>query len=245
MTTNIVYGHSFDALHGYEDYLLQLIENHNAKSICEVGGGANPLLKKDYIVNKNIDYAVLDISEGELAKAPPHYTKIVSDISSKEFTSNQKYDLVFSKMLAEHVPDGKQFHKNVLSMLSDNGIAFHFFPTLYTFPFFVNYLIPENLSQVLLDIFNPRDKYQNAKFPALYKWCRGPVKRQIHRFKGLGYDIVEYRGFFGHDYYERVKPIHKLHELKTKFLLRKPNPFFTSYAYVILKKAAQYPSRLQ
>ena len=139
-------------------------------------------------------------------------------------------------MLAEHITDPLQFHKNVLSCLANNGLAVHYFPTLYTLPFFANYIMPERLADILLHMFETRDRFQHAKFPAYYRWCRGPTHKQIQRFVSLGYEVVEYRGFFGHGYYQKIKVLDKINRIKTNYLLKHPNPIFTSYAYVVLRK---------
>ncbi len=238
MRAEISYGKTNDAWIGYKQFILELVDKHQAKTICEIGGGANPLIEAKYMHTNNIDYSILDVSEEELFKAPKEYKKIKADISAPEIMIKAKFDLVFSKMLAEHIKDAKQFHRNILKMLNSGGLAVHFFPTLYTIPFLVNRLVPEKLASRFLNYFAPRDSYQYAKFPAYYSWCRGPTSGQIQKFNGLGYEVVEYRGYFGHsEYYNRVKLIKRLHELKTSYLLRNPNPIFTSYAYTVLRKA--------
>lgn len=239
ITTRITYGNSGEGWNGYESSVIEAIEKKNARIICDIGGGANPLLGEDYIQNKGISYYILDISEAELDKAPGTYKRIVKDIASQEFTPDTPtFDLVFSKMLAEHVKDGKQFHKNVLTMLAEDGLAVHFFPTLYALPFLVNRLVPETLAVKLADVLTPRDKHQHAKFPAYYSWCRGPVRSQIKKYEELGYEVIEYRGFFGHNpYYSRIGLLKRLHDIKTDYLLRRPNPLLTSYACVVLKKS--------
>jgi uncharacterized UPF0146 family protein len=233
--TNIVYGRSEDLFRVYKQLIMDLILQNNIQRVCDIGGGANPLLNADFIRQNNIDYSILDISESELSKASLSCTKIRADIASPDFRVSNKFDLVFSKMLAEHISDAGQFHRNLLRILGDNGLAVHFFPTLYSLPFLVNYLVPEYLADVLLTIVSPRDKHQHAKFPAYYRWCRGPIRSQVRRFNELGYDVVEYRGLFGHGYYKKIKILDKIHDLKTKYLLGHSNPFFTSYAYVVLK----------
>lgn len=238
--TKISYDRSEEAWRGYEQLLMTIIREHNIKRVCDVGGGANPLLKEDYVRERGIDYSILDISKAELDKAPVKYDRILADISSPDFSTGKRFGLVFSKMLAEHISNAEQFHRNVLGMLADNGLAVHFFPTLYTLPFLVNRLVPEFLTDILLRLFAPRDRCQHAKFPAYYRWCRGPISSQIQKFGCLGYDVIEYRGFFGHgDYYRNTKMLRKLHELKTDYLLRNPNPLLTSYAFVVLKKASE------
>lgn len=236
MQTNISYGTYMEAWDGFSSFLANLISKNHIKKICDIGGGANPVLSTDYIREKNLDYSLLDISEFELSKAPANYTKILADIASPNFKLDNKFDLVFTKMLAEHITNPKQFHKNVLNCLNDNGLAVHYFPTLYTLPFFVNYIMPERLADILLHMFETRDRYKQAKFPAYYRWCRGPIRKQIQRFITVGYDIVEYRGFFGHGYYKKITALDKLNRIKTNYLLKHPNPIFTSYAYVVLRK---------
>jgi len=236
MQTNISYGTYMEAWDGFSSFLANLISKNHIKKICDIGGGANPVLSTDYIREKNLDYSLLDISEFELSKAPENYPKILADIASPNFNLDNKFDLVFTKMLAEHITNPKQFHKNVLNCLNDNGLAVHYFPTLYTLPFFVNYIMPERLADILLHLFETRDRYKQAKFPAYYRWCRGPIRKQIQRFITMGYDIVEYRGFFGHGYYKKITALDKLNRIKTNYLLKHPNPIFTSYAYVVLRK---------
>lgn len=240
MTTKISYARSDEAWVGYENFITETIEKNDAKRICDIGGGANPLLSADYIHKKDLAYAILDISKVELDKAPENYTKILADIASPSFSQpTTKYDLVFSMMLAEHVKDGEQFHKNIFNMLNENGLAIHFFPTLYTLPFVVNYLVPEAVADKILQVVQPRDRHQHEKFPAYYSWCRGPALSQLKRFEALGYEVLEYKGFYGHgEYYKRVPFIRRLHERTADYLVKQPNPLFTSYAYVVLKRAA-------
>jgi len=235
--TKISYEKSKSAWDGFVPFLQELICGNDIKSVCDIGGGANPMLSSEFVKESGVDYSILDISEDELKKAPEQYSKVLANIASSDFNIDKSYDMIFSKMLAEHIADADQFHKNVFSCLADGGLAVHFFPTLYTLPFFINCVIPEAFADALLNRFSPRDRYKHDKFPAYYRWCFGPTHRQMNRFKSLGYEVVEYRGFFGHgDYYNKIKILKKLHNIKTEYLLRHPNPIFTSYAIVVLKK---------
>mgnify|MGYP000093579372 FL=1 len=221
----------------YKQIIIDLIDADNSNNICDIGGGANPLLDEKIIRKIGLKYYILDISKKELEKAPISYNKLNKDISSVEFDIKNQFDLVFSKMLAEHIKDAELFHFNVNKLLVKGGIAVHFFPTLYSLPFIVNKIIPEGFSMKLLNIISPRDNYQHAKFPAYYKWCRGPYKNSIERFIRSKYEILEYKGGFGHRvYYKKLKIFEKLHDIKTNYLLKHPNPYFTSFALVILKK---------
>lgn len=185
------------------------------------------------------EYTVLDVSAVELAKAPEGYRKLQADICGELSGAPENFDLVFSKMLAEHIPDAAAFHRNVLRLLRPGGLAFHFFPTLYALPFVVNRWLPERLAAHLLNILSPRDGYRHAKFPAYYRWCRGPTPSQLSALSGLGYEVVSYVGFFGHEsYWKRVPPIARLSAWLSKWLLRHPNPWLTSFAWVTLRHAA-------
>ncbi len=232
----VTYGKWNEAWDGYQAFLEGLASRPGVKRVCDIGGGANPALSLGFIRDHDLDYVILDISAEELGKAPGDYRKVQADIASPDMDVEGGYDLVFSKMLAEHVKDARQFHENVFKLLAEGGIAFHFFPTLYAFPFLLNLLIPERLSTVMLHMFAPRDSYRFAKFPAYYRWCRGPTGRQIRRLEALGYEIEEYIGFFGHGYYEGIKPLDVLNRWIADILVRHPVPLWTSYAYTLLRR---------
>ena len=238
----ILYAKSVEGWRGYRALLENLIDTHHLKTLCDVGGGVNPVLRTDFISSRQLDYTILDISERALSKAPIEYKKIAQDITQKNLSISQKFDLVFTRMLAEHVRDGELLHRNVYSILTPGGYAVHFFPTLYAVPFLINRVAPERIASALLDFFAPRDKHEQAKFPAYYNWCRGPTKKMSSRFTAIGYEIVEYKGFFGHEeYYKKIPMLQQWHKLLSVYLLKNPNPHFTSYAWVVLRKPAVGP----
>mgnify|MGYP001611745456 CR=1 FL=1 len=235
---NVSYGKSEDAWVGYRAYLDELIQKRKPRRVIEVGAGANPAFTIEYVKENNLEYTLLDISGEELKKAPDGYTKIEADICAENFQFESGYDLVFSRMLVEHVRSGSTFHRNIFGLLRSQGAAFHFFPTLYALPFVVNYLTPEWLSESLLTRLFP-ERHRGGKlgkFPAYYSWCRGPSRSQFRRFESLGYQVEDYRGFFGHNYYERLGPRSRAQQLCRSYLLKHPLPQLTAYAYVLLKK---------
>lgn len=211
----------------------------DVKKICDIGGGANPLLSLDFIKKHGLDYTVLDINEEELAKAPDEYRKIKADITDQNLDIDLGgYDLVISKFLAEHVSSGYLFHKNVLSLLREDGYAFHVFPTLYDLPFLLNRITPGNLSEsLLLSIAPHRTKEGNqSKFPAYYNWCTGPTKTQIARFENLGYAVESYVGLYGAPYLSKIPLIGRLKMWLAQQLIKHPIPWLTSYAQILLRK---------
>ncbi|BAY93089.1 MULTISPECIES: class I SAM-dependent methyltransferase [unclassified Tolypothrix] len=223
----------------FKTYLHDLTTAPEIKRICEVGGGANPAISLDLIDKYGLEYTLLDISAEELAKAPNGYHKIQTDISSPSLNIDREFDLVFSIMLAEHVPNGLTFHKNVFNILRDGGYAIHVFPTMYALPFIVNQILPDKLSEKILWALSPHRKTDTnkLKFPAYYSWCRGPLNSQINKFENLGYKVEEYVGFFGTPaYFSKIKPLSLLDDWMSSILVKYPQPLITSYAYLLLRK---------
>lgn len=126
---------SAEGWQGYKSLLENLIDHYELKKLCDLAGGVNPILMTDFISSRNLDYTILDISENELGKAPDQYKKLAQDIMANDLSITEKFDLVFRKMLAEHVKDGELLHRNVYSLLNPDGFGVHFFPTLYAAPF--------------------------------------------------------------------------------------------------------------
>jgi SAM-dependent methyltransferase len=223
----------------HTEYLKRLVLENRCRRICEIGGGANPALPIEFVREHSLDYLIVDISPSELAKAPQGYRTRVLDITKPVPGESENCDLIFSKMLAEHIGDAPRFYENVRKMLRPGGLAFHFFPTLYAPPFVLNRLIPERVAYWLLNILQPGREAsgKNAKFPAYYHWCRGPYGKQIRRLESAGFRIQSYTGFYGHwPYYQKVPFLVTLHKAFCDWLIRHPIPALTSFAYVVLER---------
>jgi 2-polyprenyl-3-methyl-5-hydroxy-6-metoxy-1,4-benzoquinol methylase len=207
--------------------------------MCDIGAGAKPTLDVDEIAEFGLDCTLLDISADELAKAPDGYQTLVADVTAPNLEVGQ-FDLVVSKMLAEHVADAECFHRNVFRMLAPGGTAVHFFPTLYYPWFVVNLLVPEALAQRALRLLHPNRTQAGryAKFPAYYRWCKGPTQQQLQRFTSIGFNIDEYWGGFGTNYLSRVPPLEKAEMSLAQALVRRPVPQLTSFGMVVLSKPA-------
>lgn len=205
-------------------------------AVCEIGGGANPLLSRNERDRLEIAYTLVDIDGTELAKAPDDVRKIELDITSRAL--RQRFDVVISMHLAEHVRDPKAMHRNIRTMLQPGGVAIHFFPTLYTVPFMVNGVFPEKLAEWTLLRLQPYrvSGGNRGKFPAYYRWCRGPTRGQVRRLLSTGFEVDEYVAGFGHAYYCRAPGLQRLEDAKTQFLLRHPVALLTSYAIIVLRR---------
>lgn len=240
---NISY-ETFEEFPGWDEapvYLEHLIrEQDRPLSVLEIGAGANPTLSPQALESLEVEYTANDIDPAELDKADPIYHHLALDLSAPELdpAHHEQYDLIFSRMVNEHVHDGQQYFQNIHKLLRPGGITAHCFSTLYALPFVVNRIVPETVSDYLLNLFNPRDRYQHDKFRAYYSWSRGPSARSIERFESLGFRIVDYRGYFGHNYYDsRLPVLGRLERMKAKLLCRtRPIPSLTSYATLVMEK---------
>lgn len=219
-----------------ESYVSGIILSNKIKSILEIGAGANPTLNPDFIRKHNLSYTISDVDNEELNKADELYSKRILDLSKRNFDLTENYDFVFSRMVGEHITNGKIFHQNVFKILNNGGLSFHCFSTLYAFPFLINRILPEKISSKLLKKISPRDDHKHGKFPAHYKWCRGPSRKMINNYLSIGYEIVEYTGYFGHNYYKKISLLNSLEKFKSELLIKLRVPHLNAYASVLLKK---------
>jgi hypothetical protein len=238
---NIRYMYYEDGLNGYDSFLRDLIASQKPVRVLDIGGGEAPALRLDEVQNMHIDYTVLDVSQEQLDAAPAEYRKVRADASLPDLKLDGNYDLAISRMVGEHIKDGDVFHRNIFNLLGPNGIAFHFFPTLFSPPFLANRLLPERLVDVILKKAQPWRSENNRtfRFPAYYSRCRGPIKAQIRFFEKIGYSVDSYYGFFGAGWYYEAFPFLKnIEERLSRWLIDHPMPHLTSYAYVVLRKPA-------
>jgi len=58
------------AWEGFVEHVKALASRPGLRRVCEERAGANPSLPIDFVENHNLKYAILDVSERDLAKAP-------------------------------------------------------------------------------------------------------------------------------------------------------------------------------
>lgn len=223
---------------GDDEYRL-LVENlvraDAVSSVCEIGGGSSPMLTPEFVASTGIRYLVIDVSAHELSRAPDGVETLVADVSNPEFVPPAEFDLVVTRWVLEHVRDPAGFHRGVAVLLRRGGRAVHLFSTLYALPFTVNLVLPERLGRRLLRRLG-RDRSEQGKFPAHYRWCRGPTRRQIRRFEEVGFEIEGYTGLYGNRYYQRLPALQALEDRLAAVLARRRMSALTSYAWVVMRR---------
>ena len=232
----VQYAHHTAVIDLFHDELNRITDPGGLR-VCDIGGGANPLLNVRRIGRQDLDYVLLDIDAEELAAAPEEYEKLQGDMLAPDtverlLAQGGPFDLVMSRWAAEHMRDGRAFHEHVFSLLAPGGVAVHLFPTLYAVPFTLNRVLPNRLSQGMLFGMTERA----VKFPAHYSWCRGPTAAQLTRLRGLGYEIDRYVGFFGHGFFAPAPPLDAAYRRVVARLLAHPRPALTSFAMAVLKR---------
>jgi SAM-dependent methyltransferase len=208
--------------------------------ICELGAGARPALSLEFLAEHDLECLLVDVSQEELDKAPDGYTKLLGDVSSTDFVPGLEesgYDLVCSRVLAEHVADPRTFHANVHRLLRDGGIAMHFFPTLWWPPFVLNRLLPERLAYAILLKFAPyrANDGDMGKFPAFYRWCRGPSFAQVGRFASVGFAVQECVSYYGEPGHAPGRLLGAANDAWSAYMARHPSVTWTTYTAYTLK----------
>lgn len=219
----------------YRRTIIGLIEKFDLRRVIEVGGGRSPYFTPEQIDDLRLDYTVNDISQRELDRIESnHYRTVCADISKERVSG--KYDLIFSKMVYEHVTDNQASMENQFSMLNDGGIALHFHPVLFASPFIINLLLPEVITSHVLRLVAPRRHDDDVpKFPARYSWCFA-TEKQRRRLLDIGFAEVQLVPFFGHNYYEKFPLIRSLSRWVSSRCAARDIRSLASYCYTICRK---------
>jgi SAM-dependent methyltransferase len=224
----------------FRNVVRELIEINDAKSVLEVGGGRYPAFKQADVEALGVRYTVSDILQSELDLAPDWADKFVFDITTKdpsEIASHRgRYDVAFSKWVMEHVSDYRLAYSNIHSILANGGIYIAWHPVLFSAPFVLNRLIPEQWSSRLLRLaFSHRNDDQLPKFPAHYSGTR--ISQKVRdNIKAIGFRDVWQLPFYGHGYYEPIPVVRNVHRMATKVIRQADAVTFASFAFTIVRK---------
>ena len=221
----------------YKAEVARLIVSKPRPDIIEIGAGRSPLFSEADLPENVGSYTIGDISREELDLAPRSWNKSCFDICGDVGSITARFDVVFTRMLAEHVPDGYRFHSNVFSLLKPGGVAIHFMPTLYSPPFVINKVLPDWLTRkILRAFFSNRNDAEIPKFPARYSMCYGKSARLIKRYRSIGYTGVDVRTFYGHGYFSKIPVLRELDDAMTNLAHKWSWTLLGAYAFVTLVK---------
>lgn len=217
-----------------------LLAEFETPSILEIGGGRSPFFSHDEVIGLGISYTVNDISKEELDRLPQCYNTLCADIQAPDCDAIVRechYDVIFSRMVFEHLRDAPEAYSNVYRLLKPGGVVVNFFPTLFCLPFTINWLLPEWLTApILRAMFPQRNPEEIPKFPAYYSYCYSSEKRFEKLFKDIGYSEYVIFPFYGHDYYRKIPGVRNMGRAVTNLAQRYDWRLLTAYAFLIASR---------
>lgn len=227
------------ALANYKRAVTEFARHFAARRLIEIGGGRDPLFNRQEVKDLGVDMTINDIAPDELAALPSGYHTACFDVAgdrSRHADFRSSFDFAFSRMVFEHVADGQQAWANLYELLAPDGVALIYIPTLYAFPFVMNWLLPDRFAaKIVKALYKNRTDNEDPVFPARYSWCFTDA-RLTKMLSAIGYREVFVQPFYGHGYY---KPIPIIHRLQTQFAAlahRHDWRAFTSFAYIAVRK---------
>lgn len=225
------------ARNSFVEKIYEVCQKFEAADILELGGGRYPFYTHGKFPESINSYTVNDIDQSELDAGPGGYKTACFDVCGDVSKFENKYDVIISRMFAEHVADGKAMHSNCLKLLKPGGIAFHYNPKLYSLPFFANLILPEAISRAILFTFKPKTgSGERTKFPVHYSLCRGTSASMESKIQALGYSEVQVIPFYGHNYYSHIPPLQPFEKFFTSLTMKKNWSFFSTFVYTLARR---------
>jgi SAM-dependent methyltransferase len=226
--------HRDSAYRQYKNIVTTLAAN---RRLLEIGAGRRPLLTPEEIKERNIRYTANDIIQNELDLIPFPVEKAAFDSCGAippEYTDC--FDVICSKMVQEHVSNGKKFYGNILRLLSNGGVALNFHPPLYSLPFLINRAFPEHLTGAVLRLFRPERSSDNIpKFPAKYELCYS-LAATANFIDKIGFSAVHIIPFYHHEYFAGIPGLRALDSALSAWACRRNVRAFSSYAFTVVIK---------
>jgi len=200
--------------------------------VLDVGGGKYPIIDVQTKRALNLYVVGLDISADELARAPADaYDKvIVGDVTTAPI--RERFDLILSRTLLEHVPDTSRAIATLASALDEGGTMAHYIPCRRAlFAALSRCMGPEMSRSVLFRIYP--EKRSSGGFPAYYDRCIPSEMARLCRECGLQ---VETRAYFESEYFNFFAPLYALELLRQLTMMWLKAEDFAETFVVIARK---------
>lgn len=183
--------------------------------VLDVGGGKWPLI--DQTTKRRLDLTItgLDVCAEELAAAPPgsYDRTIVGDVGTVTLT--ERYDLIVSQTVLEHVRDTRAAIANLSGALAEEGIMAHSLPCAYAGYTLLSRLLGNRLGPRLLWTLYPESRATSG-FRAYYRECTPRRMRRLCEKAGL--EQIDITPFFASEYFRFFVPLYAV-ELSRQLLL--------------------------
>ena len=175
----------------------------------------------------------MDLSARELRKAPEgSYDDIIEcDIAVCQESLLEKYDVVVSWFVLEHVQDLAASLENVRMYLKPGGVFVAMFSGTYSVFGVINKLLPLDVGRWFLKKLLNRDL--DKVFPAYYDSCYYSKIRQIASSWGGARIVPRYRGA---NYFEFSRPIQRIYLMYENYICANEYRNLATHYLVVLKK---------
>ena len=227
------------AWNGYKTSIIALAQKYGLKRLLEIGGGRHPLFTPEEAKSYGFEMTINDISPAELENMKtPLFKTACFDIAGDVPAANEgAFDLMYSRMVFEHVRDVERAWSNIYRLLTPGGVAIAFYPTLYALPFVVNRLIPESASSKIVSMLYPaREEKDEPKFPAYYDRCYGSESRVEPTLRRIGFRDTAVLPFYGHSYFKKIPVAREIDAALSNLARRRNFTPLAAYAYAIVRK---------
>lgn len=219
--------------------LERIIERLPARRVLEIGGGRHPFFSVEEARRFGFQLTVNDLDAAELEHAPGEFNRLVLDVAQdidRESVDLGTFDLIFSRMVFEHVKDAAKAWSNVRDLLAPGGIALAFVPTLYSPPFVINKAMPDAVTGRLVRMLDRRRNPEEIpKFPAYYHACRASEDALRPFLQRLGFREISVIPFFGTPYFPAVPILRHVASAFDRLVERFDLRAFASYAYIVVR----------
>jgi 2-polyprenyl-3-methyl-5-hydroxy-6-metoxy-1,4-benzoquinol methylase len=179
--------------------------------VLDVGGGKRPAISLQTKQELGLYIVGLDVSEAELAQAPPgaYDATVVGDVAVASIPG--QYDLVFSRAVLEHVTDPVGAVANLARALVPGGIMAHVMPCRNA-PFAIlNRWLGNRAARRLLFAIFP-EKREHSGFLAYYRECTPGRLSRACRDSGL--EVVNLIPYYNSGYTAFFAPLYTVDMLR-------------------------------
>ena len=178
----------FGSPRDYQQDLLDLISKiiceKNKLDILEVGGVDRPMLSR----SENYNYVGMDIEDKP--SCYECYDKFI--VQSIEDKVLNKFDLIISTTLLEHVPNNQRSIQSMYDGLNSGGSMLHYIPSKYHFYSLCLRLVGPKIQKVLIEYLRP-EAIAVTGYPAFFDHCSpNQMKNLLHDCGFNNIEVIPY-----------------------------------------------------
>ena len=176
--------------------IIRYIKKNSPKNILEAGGVDRPILQK----SNNYIYFGLDLEN----KPNCHNIYDTFLVQSIEEPLDQKFNLIISKTLLEHVPNNNKSLRVIYDALYNDGVTIHYVPCKFHFYSIILRLIGNKWQKFLIHYIRPEAETVTG-YPVFFHKCSA---KQIKKLcSDIGFKDITIKPYYrATDYFSFFVP---------------------------------------